>query len=108
MLNLELKILEEICNGDIDCKISYQFDELVESDTVVEYDGNTIESCSYPDFESLRNHKFILYIRGSDPDLDDNTFRVSYRHRNNLAGLLGFINDSVQSNLCTAAVVDLV
>lgn len=108
MLKLELEILKEDGDLNIDCKITHQDDELRESDTIVEYDGNAIESCSYPDFESLRNHKFIFYIMGTDPELDDNTFRVPYRHRNHLAGLLGLVNYYVQSNLCTPAVVELV
>lgn len=105
MLMLELEVLNETGMGDINCKISHQYHGLYESDTIVQYDGNAIESCSYPDFELLRSGKFILYIRGADRDLDDNTFTVPYRNRNDLAGMLGLINNCVQSNLCTTAVV---
>ena len=105
MLMLELKVLNENGRGDIDCKIANQSYDLYESDTIVKYDGNVIESCSYPDFEVMRSGKFILYIRGADRDLDNNTFTVPYRNRNDLAGLLGLINNCVQSNICTAAVV---
>ena len=108
MLMLELKVLNETGMGDIDCKIAHQHDELYESDTLVEYEGNFIESCNYPDFELTRHGKFILYIRGADRDLDDNTFTVPYRNRNDLAGLLGLINNCVQSNVCTTAVVKCV
>ena len=102
---LELKVLNENGSGDINCKITHQHNELYESDTIVKYDGNSIESCSYPEFELTRSGKFILYIRGVDRDLDNNTFTVPYRNRNDLAGLLGLINNCVQSNICTAAVV---
>ena len=102
---LELKVLNENGRGDIDCKIVNQHDELYDSDTRVEYDGNSIESCSYPDFELMRGGKFTLYIRGADRDSDDSTFTVPYRNRNDLAGLLGLINNCVQSNICTTAVV---
>lgn len=105
MLMLELKVLNENGRGDINCAISHQYHGLYESDTIVEYDGNIIESCSYPDFEVRSYGKFILYIRGADRDLDDNTFTVPYRNRNDLAGMLGLINNCVQSNLCTTAVV---
>lgn len=108
MLILELKILNETGRGDIECKIAYQHDELRGSDTIVEYEGNSIESCSYPDFELMRRGKFTLYIMGEDNDLDDNTFTVPYRNRNDLAGLLGLINNRVQSNICTTAVVKCV
>ena len=102
---LELKILNETGSGDIDCKIAHQHDELYESDTIVEYDGNVIESCNYPDFELMRRGTFTLFIRGTNRDLDNNTFTVPYRNRNDLAGLLGLINNCVQSNICTSAVV---
>ena len=105
---LELKVLNETISCDIDCKIVHQDDELYDSDTIVEYDGNSIESCSYPDFELMRFGKFTLYIRGADRDQDNNTFTVPYRNRNDLAGLLGLINNSVQSNICTTAVVKCV
>ena len=105
MLMLELKVLNETGRGDIDCKIAHQCDGLYYSDTKVEYEGNSIESCSYPDFGLMRGGKFILYIRGTDRDLDNNTFTVPYRNRNDLAGLLGLINNCVQSNICTTAVV---
>lgn len=108
MLILELKVLKETDSGSINCKIARQDDELYESDTIVEYDGNTIESCSYPDFELMRGGKFILYIRGADRDLDNNTFTIPYRNRNDLAGMLGLINNCVQSNICTTAVVKCV
>ena len=108
MLILELKVLNETGRGDINCEIAHQHDELYESDTIVEYDGNSIESCSYPDFELMRRGKFTLYIRGADRDLDDSTFIVPYRNRNDLAGLLGLINNCVQSNICTTAVVKCV
>ena len=108
MLIIDLKVLNETGRGDIDCKIVNQSDDLYESDTIVEYDGNSIESCSYPDFELMRFGKFILYIRGADRDLDNNTFTVPYRNRNDLAGLLGLINNCVQSNICTTAAVKCV
>ena len=105
MLILALKVLNETGRGDIVCKIAHQSDDLYDADTIVEYEGNSIESCSYPDFELMRFGKFILYIRGVDRDLDDNTFTVPYRNRNDIAGLLGLINNCVQSNICTTAVV---
>lgn len=108
MLILELKVLNETGSGDIDCEIAHQHDKLYDSYTIVEYDGNSIESCSYPEFELTRSGKFILYIRGGDRDLDDITFTVPYRNRNDLAGLLGLINNCVQSNICTTAVVKCV
>lgn len=108
MLILELNVLNENSRGDIVCKIANQSDELYDSNTLVEYEGNSIESCSYPDFEPRRRGKFILYIRGSDRDLDDNTFTVPYRNRNDLAGLLGLINNCVQLNICTPAAVKCV
>lgn len=108
MLTLELMVFNENSRGDIACKIANQSDELYESDNLVEYEGNSIESCSYPDFEPMRNGKFTLYIRGDDHDLDDNTFTIPYRNRNDLAGLLGLINNCVQSNICTAAAVKCV
>lgn len=108
MLTIELKVLNETGKGDIDCKIVHQDDEFYEADTIVEYDGNSIESCSYPDFELMRFGKFILYIRGADRNLDNNTFTVPYRNRNDLAGLLGLVNNYVQSNICTTAVVKCV
>lgn len=108
MLILELKILKKTDRGDIICKIAHQDHELYESDTIVEYEGNAIESCCYPDFELMRCDKFTLYIRGADRDLDNNTFTVPYRNRNDLAGMLGLINNCVQSNICTTAVVKCV
>lgn len=105
MLIIELKVLNETGRGDIDCKIVNQSDDLYGADTIVEYDGNSIESCSYPDFELMRFGKFTLYIRGDDRGLDDNIFTVPYRNRNDLAGLLGLVNNYVQSNICTTAVV---
>ena len=105
---LELKVLNENGSGDINCKITHQHNELYESDTIVKYDGNSIERCSYPDFELMRFGKFTLYIRGDDRGLDDNTFTVPYRNRNDLAGLLGLVNNFVQSNICTTAVVKCV
>ena len=108
MLILELKVLNETGRGDIDCKIVNQSYDLYDADTIVEYEGNSIESCSYPEFELTRSGKFTLYIRGVDRDLDDNTFTVPYRNRNDLAGLLGLINNCVQSNICTTAVAKCV
>ena len=108
MLIIELKVLKETDRGDINCKIVHQDDELYESDTIVDYDGNSIESCSYPDFELMIGGKFTLYIRGADRDLDNNTFTIPYRNRNDIAGLLGLINNCVQSKICTAAVVKCV
>lgn len=108
MLIIELKVLNENGRGDLDCKIVHQDLELYAADTIVEYDGNAIESCSYPDFELMRYGKFILYIRGADRDLDDNIFTVPCRNRNDLAGLLCLVNNYVQSNICTTAVVKCV
>ena len=54
MLIIELKVLNENGRGDLDCKIVHQDLELYAADTIVEYDGNAIESCSYPDFELMR------------------------------------------------------